>query len=255
MWQGIYGNLEICIIKSNKSLTGCFVLQSFFQKCNFMKHYRQVHDQTVTYKCDFCPAEFTQKRSFDKHAESHAKSADYSCPHCLKLFQKVNGINIAMGLFLVRQLTKKYSIQFQKIQLQRHVKTSHSGLIYRCPFCQMTARHKHSMRRHFERLHNDKKNEWDKTDLINQIVEKTEIIIESPVGVDDTARAGKIVDAGDSQGKYELQLTFFCKFSDWCNNIYEYFYYFRWHTCEHKQSQLLAIEWNLLLRRDKFFEW
>lgn len=70
----------------------------------------------------------------------------------------------------------------------------------------MTAKHKHSMRRHFERQHNDKKVEWDKTDLINQIVEKTEMI-EVPVEIDDTAGARKIADAADSQGKNDLELS------------------------------------------------
>ncbi|XP_015600835.1 zinc finger protein 33A isoform X2 [Cephus cinctus] len=121
--------------------------KNFFQKCNYLKHYNQMHGEKITYKCPHCPTQFTNKLSFDKHVESHIKPAQYSCASCHKSFHKV-------------------------YQLKRHTQTSHSGMIYRCPFCRMTARHRHSMRRHFERQHNNLREKWDQSGFVNQLIEK-----------------------------------------------------------------------------------
>lgn len=63
--------------------------QSFFQKCNYLKHYNQVHGEKTIYKCTQCSAQFTTKSSFDKHFESHVKPAQFVCSSCPKSFHKV----------------------------------------------------------------------------------------------------------------------------------------------------------------------
>ncbi|XP_012284830.1 PR domain zinc finger protein 15 isoform X2 [Orussus abietinus] len=124
--------------------------KSFFQRCNYLKHYNQVHREKVIHKCPHCMTQFTSKSTFDKHVANHTKPAQFTCTSCQKSFHK-------------------------EYQLKRHVQTSHSGIIYRCPFCRMTARHRHSMRRHFERQHNSLRDDWDKPGFVNQLAEKTPV--------------------------------------------------------------------------------
>lgn len=124
--------------------------KSFFQRCNYLKHYKQIHGDVKIYKCSHCPTQFKSEISLTKHIEKHTKPAEYSCNLCYKSFHFPN-------------------------QLKRHMQTSHSGIIYRCPFCDMTARHRHSMRRHFERQHKTLRDDWDKPGFVNQLIEKTPI--------------------------------------------------------------------------------
>lgn len=73
----------------------------------------------------------------------------------------------------------------QEYQLKRHVQTNHSGIVYRCPFCKMTARYRHSMRRHFERQHKSLSNEWNRAGFVNELMEKTSsLATERPGGPD-----------------------------------------------------------------------
>ncbi|XP_012251181.2 PR domain zinc finger protein 15-like isoform X2 [Athalia rosae] len=122
--------------------------KSFFQKCNYRKHYNQVHGEKSMYKCTHCPAQFTNRVNFNRHIESHIKPAQFTCASCPKSFHK-------------------------EYQLKRHTQASHSGIVFRCPYCQMAARHRHSMRRHFERQHGDLREAWDRPGFVNQLSEKS----------------------------------------------------------------------------------
>ncbi|KAK0091934.1 hypothetical protein PV326_002495 [Microctonus aethiopoides] len=124
--------------------------KSFFQRCNYLKHYKHIHSEKIIYKCTHCPTEFTSESVFNKHIETHTNSQkvpQFSCTLCTKSF-------------------------ISQYQLKRHMGTSHSGFIYRCPYCIMTAKHRHSMRRHFERQHKSFNEEWDKPGFVNQLMEK-----------------------------------------------------------------------------------
>ncbi|XP_008555896.1 PR domain zinc finger protein 15-like [Microplitis demolitor] len=125
--------------------------KSFFQKCNYLKHYKHVHAEKSTHTCSHCSMQFTNKITYNKHIASHSKTtAEFLCNTCNKYFHT-------------------------QAKLNRHVQTCHSGIIYRCPFCKMTARHRHSMRRHFERQHKDSNDEWNKPGFVNQFAEKSPV--------------------------------------------------------------------------------
>lgn len=121
--------------------------KSFFQRCNYVKHFRQIHGEKTMYKCPHCPTQFTSEASYGKHVESHLRPAEHPCEFCQKSFHG-------------------------QYQLKRHVQTSHSGIRYRCPYCSMTARHRHSMRRHFERQHKELCDEWSRPGFVNGLEER-----------------------------------------------------------------------------------
>ncbi|XP_063984024.1 zinc finger protein 184-like isoform X2 [Diachasmimorpha longicaudata] len=121
--------------------------KSFFQRCNYLKHFKQMHGDKVIHKCPHCPLQFTSKASYTKHVASHSKPAEYSCGLCQKNFHR-------------------------QYQLNRHIQTSHSGIVYRCPYCQMTVRYQHSMRRHFQKQHKDLSDEWKRPGFVKGLEEK-----------------------------------------------------------------------------------
>ncbi|XP_034937442.1 PR domain zinc finger protein 15-like [Chelonus insularis] len=134
--------------------------KSFFQRCNYLKHYKQIHTEKIMHKCPHCPTQFANEISFNKHVTGHTKPSKFTCSSCHKSFHG-------------------------QYQLKRHIQSTHSGIIYRCPFCKMTARHKHSMRRHFERQHKSLSNEWDQPGFVNQLIEKSALNEEKIDNVDN----------------------------------------------------------------------
>uniref|UniRef100_A0A0C9QDN1 ZNF71_1 protein n=1 Tax=Fopius arisanus TaxID=64838 RepID=A0A0C9QDN1_9HYME len=60
--------------------------KSFFQRCNYLKHFKQIHGEKTMYKCPHCPTQFTSENSYSKHVETHLKPAEYCCGLCQKKF-------------------------------------------------------------------------------------------------------------------------------------------------------------------------
>ncbi|XP_074111567.1 uncharacterized protein LOC141535507 [Cotesia typhae] len=125
--------------------------KSFFQKCNYLKHYKQIHAEKVLQSCPHCSLTFMTESAFNKHVAGHDKNIQgYPCDVCKKFFPS-------------------------QAKVARHMQTCHSGIIYRCPFCKSTVRHRHSLRRHFKKQHRDLTDEWNKPGFYKQLEEKSTV--------------------------------------------------------------------------------
>ena len=77
----------------------------------------------------------------------------------------------------------------------------------------MTARHRHSLRRHFERQHRDLKKEWDKNGFINRLLEKSESIkkLENNVSItEDNFNTEKIEFPINNKGNDQVKKYNIC---------------------------------------------
>ncbi|KAH0549382.1 PR domain zinc finger protein 15-like [Cotesia glomerata] len=125
--------------------------KSFFQKYNYLKHYKQIHAEKVLHSCPHCSLTFMSESAFNKHVAGHDKNLEgFPCDVCKKFFHT-------------------------QAKVARHMQTCHSGIIYRCPFCKSTVRHRHSLRRHFEKQHKDLTDEWSKPGFYKQLEEKSTV--------------------------------------------------------------------------------
>ncbi|KAJ9594591.1 hypothetical protein L9F63_027426 [Diploptera punctata] len=57
--------------------------------------------------------------------------------------------------------------------LKAHIKKFHGGHIYVCPFCNMSVRHRTSIRRHLENRHNELQHEWLMPGFLDKLVSET----------------------------------------------------------------------------------
>lgn len=57
--------------------------------------------------------------------------------------------------------------------LKGHIKKFHGGRIYVCPYCNMSVRHRTSIRRHLENHHGDLQHEWTTPGFLDKLESET----------------------------------------------------------------------------------
>ncbi|XP_055389754.1 zinc finger protein 836-like [Condylostylus longicornis] len=146
-------------------------------------HFRRVHKQNKSFRCNSCTKTFESRECLREHSKLHKEERKYKCPDCDKAFKHKQDLNVHSathdGIGCICQIcgvkcktknvlrshmvvhsdTKKYKCKFCSKEFKRSKEFKyhlilHTGLKpYQCPFCDLKFPNRPNCRKHEKKAH------------------------------------------------------------------------------------------------------